>query len=62
MLVLCVAYSVCVQLLVSGYSSVQYAVVHYSNYWLQDTGSACVTEPRASGSCSSAAIGACERP
>ncbi len=46
----------------SQYSSVQYTVVHYSNYWLQDSRSACVAEPGASGSCSSAAIGACEWP
>lgn len=33
----------------SQYISVQYAVVHYTNYWLQDSGSACVAGVRGLG-------------
>lgn len=44
--------------------SLQLAVLHCCNYRLQDLGSAGVVDldGGASGSCSSAAIGACERP
>lgn len=46
----------------SQYSSVQYAVVHYCNYRLHDSGSDCVGEPGATESCNSASVEACEQP